>query len=379
MKVLVKATVSEFTGYGRDTIGLVEALMRANVDVYLDPTYLSPPLSQDIANLLTKRLIAPFDLLLHHVDPGALTLEQHTVRAADMRVAWTMWERSSFDNLNNKQTLRKRLNGVYDVLLSYDQVTKTAFEPYARKTRSYVAPPTLGILQGGYAPEGWAFAERDWATPNFNFCMLGQLHDRKDPWVAIEAFRELKEEHPDFATAGLELKTNIATLHPGLEELIPGLKIHYDVWTTEQVKDFYGRMHCLLAPSRGEGKNLPALEFMSTGGAVIATNWGGHTGWLNSEYSYPLNYTLAPAEKKFPECKDARADKEHLKELMLHVFRDRADARRKGQVASEVIPKMMSWDTVVKDLFLRLKDLNPEKGRKLHEQFVSLSESDSRD
>lgn len=373
MKVLVKAAFSKFSGYGNDSFGLTKALMNAGCDVYLDPVVMTPPLPQWCADLMTKPLEAPFDLLIHHVDPGALSLEQHTLRASKTRVAWTMWERSSLDNLNNRASLRKRFNGVYDLLLAYDQVTQAAFEPYMHRTRNYDALPPVGLLQGGYDPDDWPFVDRDWASPRFNFCMVGQLHERKDPWVAIEAFRELKEQFPEeFEPAELHLKTNILGLHPGLEELIPKLKIYYDVWPFEKLVAFYSQMHVLLAPSRGEGKNLPALEHMSKGGAVIATNWGGHTGWMNSQYAYPLDYELMAPDPKFPECKEARASKEHLKELMLHVFRNRAEVRRKAEIASNVIPQMMSWEKSVDDLFRRMRDLIPEKGRPLYDQYARL-------
>jgi glycosyltransferase involved in cell wall biosynthesis len=345
-------------------LGMTQAFIRAGWDVYLDPQVCSPPLTQEIADLLTKRLEAPFNLLVHHVDPGALSLEQHTARASEIRVAWSMWERSTLDNLHNHRTFKQRMNGIYHLLLAYDPVTYGAFEPFTKRSRKYSDLPVISQLQGGYWPDDHPYVKRDWSPPDryFGFCMLGQLHERKDPFVAIEAFRELKEQFPEeFEPAELHLKTNIPSLPPQMEEWIPKLKIHYDVWPAPKVKEFYSKMHCLLAPSRGEGKNMPALEMMSSGGAVIATNWGGHTGWMSSEYAYPLSYTLSPSDGRYPNCLDARADKEHLKELMLHVFRNRGEAKRKGEIASQVIPRMMSWDTVVQSLVRRVIDNLPEE------------------
>ena len=66
----------------------------------------------------------------------------------------------------------------------------------------------LGMLQGGFSPEVWQPpVERDWTGDWFGFCMVGQLHDRKDPFLAIEAFRELRQERgTDFEGAELHLK-----------------------------------------------------------------------------------------------------------------------------------------------------------------------------
>lgn len=109
---------------------------------------------------------------------------------------------------------------------------------------------------------------------------------------------------------------------------------------------------------------MPALEMQATGGTVIATNWGGHTQWLNKEYNYPLDYTLAPVDPEFPETLNARADVEHLKELMLHAYQNRDEVRRKGELAAQIIPKLASWDTVIERLLLQLKDSVPN-GEKL--------------
>ncbi len=360
MRILIKAPLNSFTGYGNDGIGLTMALLEAGVDVYLDPTTLSPPIPAEIATLLTKPLSTdkgPFDLLIHHVDPSQLGITQATRRAAKTTVAWSMWEYGSLDNCKRRSSLRKRMAD-YDLFLGYDSVTAAAFAPYVTGR--------AGVLQGGFWPENWRYVDRVWNGPKgpdgtgdrFGFCMVGQLHQRKDPFVAIEAFRELKEEYPEeFEPAELHLKTTVRTIHPGLEQIIPKLRVHYATWSQDVLRAFYGTQHCMLAPSRGEGKNMPPLEFMATGGTVIATNWGGHTQWLTPAVGYPLDYTLVPDAPTTPKCVSARASKDHLKSLMLHVLRNRAEAGRKGRTASELIPQMCSWPAVVDRLFTRLGDL----------------------
>lgn len=367
LKVLVKAPMSIYSGYGNDGIGIIRALINMGADVYIHPDIAEPPLPQDIADLFTKKLVAPFDLTIHHVDPGRLEITRETRHASDVAIAWSMWEYSSFDNLKQKRTLRSRLKP-YDALIGYDQVTAECFKPYMRKPTKNIPVQGLGIVQGGFEPGRWPTVERDWFSERFGFIMLGQLHERKDPFVAIQAFQELKEEFPEFAPAELHLKTNVGGLHPLMEEWCPGLKIHYATWSEDTVRDFYAANHVLLSPSRGEGKNMPALEFQSTGGAVIATNWAGHQQWLNPEYSYPLDYVLRPVSGQWGEkCMNARASKEHLKELMLHVFRNRAEVKRKGELAAQSISAQCSWDTVIHRLFQQLRTVLPDdKGERLY-------------
>lgn len=358
MKVLVQAPLSPYSGYGNDGIGIVRALMRAGADVYVNPTSAQPPWPKDIIHLMGKRLTNKYDLLINHVDPAQLGVTLEARQAAHCVLGWTMWEYSSLDNMQykDKRSLRKRLKD-FDYLLGYDDVTESAFDPYWSKDHEL---DNCMALQGGFWPDQWPKSEvRDWFEEPFRFCMVGQLHERKDPWVAIAAFRNLKQKHGDDFKAELHLKTNVAGLHPQMEQWIPGIRIHYAVWEESLLKEFYDKCHVLLAPSRGEGKNMPALEFMSTGGTVIATDWGGHTQWLEDSYSYPLDYVLRSIDEKHPNCLNARASEQHLEELMWHCYTNRAECRIKGDLASKVIPATCSWDKVIERLFTRLEASSP--------------------
>lgn len=347
MRVLVRAPFNPYSGYGNDGLGLVRTLLNSGIDVSIDPTWVSPPIPEEIARLLTRRIQGPFDLMIHHVDPLNLSMTEATRKLVSIAVGWTMWEYETLDNLAGRRGMRKNLAG-YDRVFGYDSVSAQALS-------RYVPDAKLGVLQGGFWPQEWPQVARDWTGDRFGFCMVGALHERKDPFVAIEAFRELKADKPDeFAGAELHLKTNIRSLHPAMEQWIPKLRVHYDVWTDDVLREFYASQHVLLAPSRGEGKNLPALEFQATGGAVIATNWGGHTQWLSRDYAYPLDYTLAPVRPSLPECRNARASKDHLKQLMWHVYTHREEVRRKAELAAQIIPRMCHWDAVVERLFTQI-------------------------
>lgn len=356
MKVLLKVPLASYSGYGNDGIGMARAFVRWGADVYLQPTVVQAPIPEDVAFLLTKELRAPFDLVINHVDPSVLNASDELRRSADVIVGWSMWEYSNFKNLPGRSKLKKNLKN-FDAIVGYDEVSSDCFKPYFKG-------PVLTV-QGGFWPEDWPEMERDWDAEDFYFCMVGVLSERKDPFLAVQAFSELKTEHEDFNEhARLSLKTVAPGLHSKMQDVYPGLRIFYDVWPTEVLKNFYAAQHVLLAPSRGEGKNMPALEFQSTGGVVIATDWGGHRQWLNPAYNYPLNYELQPVDNQHPDTLNARASVEHLKELMLHVFRNRNEAREKGAMAARVIPANSSWDSVIERLLLRVAE-SVEGGDKL--------------
>ena len=202
MRVLVAVPLSVYSGYGNDGIGLIMALLRKGIDVRVRPTHVDPPLPKEIAHLLTQELEPPFDLYLNHVDPLQLKQTDHNAEHATMSVGWTMWEMTSLANAEPEDVANIPENTEpFDLVLGYDPVSVQAL--------STVLPvEKLGMLQGGFTPDIWKPpVERDWTGDRFGFCMVGQLHDRKDPFTAIEAFRELKQEKGEaFEGAELHLK-----------------------------------------------------------------------------------------------------------------------------------------------------------------------------
>jgi LAGLIDADG DNA endonuclease family protein len=183
------------------------------------------------------------------------------------------------------------------------------------------------------------------------------------PYVSIQAFNELRHEHKEFESARLALHTTIGDPLVVFGDLIPGMKVWHEMWEKPVLEDFYHAAHVLLAPSRGEGKNLPALEMMTTGGAVAVTAWGGHQMWLGEEYAYGLDYTLTPTDARYPDqAHDAKVSVETMKDFMWHSFSNRDEVRRKAELAAEIIPKMCDWSVVIERFFDRVRDLVPGKG-----------------
>jgi glycosyltransferase involved in cell wall biosynthesis len=366
LRVLIKGPFSDYSGYGKDGWGLARALTQWGCDVYLQPTWLDVPVPRDLLPLLAKELRAPFDLLLNHWDPEHLHITREARQCSRVAVAWTMWEFAGGPGKDGKGvsglvphcpkrgSLRERLRW-FDLVLGYDPVSLAAIEPYIPRQVH------RGVLQGGFDSAEWKKTERDWFGERFGFIMHGALNDRKQPWLAIEAFQALKFEYPEaFAGATFALHTNMpGKLFPELNEPFRDSKIRVfiDAFDKPTLDDFYASAHCLLAPSRGEGKNLPALEFQTTGGVVAATNFGGHTQWISGDYAYPLDYELAPTIEGKPwAAQDARVSVEHLKEVIWHIYTHRGEARQKGELASRIIPQMCDWSVVAENLFRRIGD-----------------------
>jgi glycosyltransferase involved in cell wall biosynthesis len=274
----------------------------------------------------------------------AIQTDTHTYIADGLLSHNTMWEYERYRPDGWERTRVMLEESEFDLILAYDEVTAAALSD------EEVNPGVpVRVLQGGFSPEYWSRADpraRDWSG-TFRFAMVGRLDPRKNPWAAIRAFGRLKDEHGEEFDAELHLKTTIPGLiPPQVGERWPGIHIHLEWWTPERMLEFYAATHCLLAPSTGEGKNVPALEAMTTGIPVIATDYGGHRGWLSPEYAYPLGWT--PHE--FAAGPAAQPDEDELAELMWHVYTHRDEARGKGEVAARVIPPAMSWASVVRRL-----------------------------
>lgn len=376
LKVIVKSPYSQFSGYGADGFGLLRALHRWGCEVYPQPTWVDVPIPPDLLPLFGRELKPPFDLLINHWDPGHLYITREARMSVRVAVAWTMWEFAGGPGKDGQGVSglvphcrgRTRLPGVlrwFDLLLGYDEVTMAALEPF---TPRKVA---RGVLQGGYDSSEWRPLERDWDGGRLGFLMHGALGSRKQPWLAIQAFNELKFERPGpypdgFGDATFALHTILpGEVFPELNEPFreQRIKVFVEAFDHRTLEEFYRSGHVLLAPSRGEGKNLPALEMMSTGGTVAATAFGGHMQWMNADYAYPLDYELQPSFERYPwAAHDARVPLEHLKEVLWHIYTHRDEARRKGQLAARTIPVMCDWQVVTEALFRRIRDSVTSRG-----------------
>lgn len=369
IKVLVKSPFSLFSGYGNDGFGMLRALLNWGCDVYAQPTWLDTPVPADLLHLFGKALSPPFDLTINHWDPGDLELGFAPRQATRLAVAWTMWEfmagstpKSALRSFTHARTkdLSERLKW-YDLVLGYDPVSIQAIAPWCAEHTG------RGMLQGGYESKDWKPVKRDWTGERFGFCMHGALNSRKCPWTAIQAFNELKHEHPEFEPARLTIHNTVGGIPKEIEQAIPGLRVFQESFSDATLHEFYAANHVLVAPSMGEGKNLPALEMMSTGGTVAATNVGGHTMWMRGDIAYPLDFQWGPIFPNKPRgAQGAMVPVQAVKDAMWEAFTNREGARARGDLAAKLIPEMCDWSVVIEGLFRRCRDLVPHNGQLIY-------------
>lgn len=351
-RVLLKCAFNPSTGYGIDGITLAQELIAVGADVHLEPLFVGIPLPPDVAYLFTKPRPDHFECAIVHVDPGQLEAPPGLALAADKVIGWTMWEFTSMRSESWAKGFTEQVK-YFDNIIAYDQTSKQALSEYVPEDR-------LSVLQGGYSPKLWTVSkddpERDWSG-TFKFGMVGALNQRKNPFASIKAFEILKDKYGDEFDAELHLKNIAPTLHPAMMDVMPWLKIYYENWPHQKLRQFYLSLNCLLAPSWGEGKNLPALEAQTMGVPVIASKCGGHMQWADPEWAYLIDGQWL---EHVPGHKSLRVNYQELADLMWHVYTHKEEAKYKGELASRYIPQQCDWSSVVEKLGFLIEDIKPQ-------------------
>ena len=136
-----------------------------------------------------------------------------------------------------------------------------------------------------------------------------------------------------------------------------------DVLTENQMADLINTCDCYVAPSYGEGLNLPALQAMSCGKPVIATNWGGHTEFIDPMISLPIgvdkitNVDAIMLEKDFNYTNHQWAVPSalHLARLMRWCHNNREEASQIGYAAREYVKQMFNYEKIGKTLLRKFE------------------------
>ncbi len=353
MRLLMRASFNRYTGYGNDAVDIARFLAKHDVDVTPWPTNLMPGLPEDFLKLLvgaprkgdnaydvTLQFMPPFDLRISGPPPVQnISNLGLPVMLAEKHYGWSMWEkdRLTVEDMRGHgigQSPWKLLTAMYVTT----RMNVKAFQNYEPRIEYRVMPC-------GIDGDLYEVSKRSVDGPT-KFCMIGELHQRKDPFLAIQAFHQLKVEHGDAFDAELHLKAANVTLPQELTGVIDGLYVYNEYWQYKKLIDWMHSMHCYVGPSRGEGNLKPPMEFMATGGTVIATFWSGPTNWLIKEAGYPLDFQLLAMDRE-DGPREAYADLDHLKELMFHVHTHRQEARDKGQYAADWIRWSSDWNKII--------------------------------
>lgn len=355
MRLVLHAPFDTYSGYGNDAVDIAVFLDKAGVDVLPWPKTLLPGLPERFAKLLMKDPRGTKDAVVSFNPPQDLL--PWAMRNLGPRVyGWTMWERTPFlpDDLTdaggwasvdpespggvtyvNRAHEGRAFEGL-DRLLVTCGMNVDAFRNVDRDT-------PMDVLPCGIDPGKWRVERRD-PQRRMTFLMVGMLGGRKNPFLMLEAWREVKEEHPEF-DARLHLHTLAPGLHPKITDAYgPDLTLSERPLSHDELVRMYHDADVLVSTSRGEGNNKPAMEFMATGGTVIAPAWGGHENWMHRDATIPVPFEIVDKKGGYAECE---VDKDGLKRALLAAWEDRAATSRRGEVAAGFIRSSLAWPVVI--------------------------------
>ena len=365
MKLMFQAPFDVFSGYGNDAIELAIALANRGVDVVPFPMSIMPGLPGQFLALLGKPANQKYDVALQFSPPQELIADK-IMHLAPRRLGYTMWERNPLAPADlesedspwlkhdpvhggtyiDRARARRAFDGL-DELLVTCPMNVDAF-------RAIDADVPIGVVPCGVDTEFWQVRPRSSSRP-FTFVNVGMMTHRKNPFALLEAWKELKAENPDF-DARLVIHTLAAGLHPGITEGAygPDIVLSQRPLSKEQVRELYWSCDVFVSTSRGEGNNKPPMEFLSTGGPVIASDWGGHQNWLTPGCTWAVPGRVVPS----PSARHAvefEISKPALKEAMLEAYTNRALTQKKAIAAEGFARSALDWSHTAENLERHLR------------------------
>jgi GT2 family glycosyltransferase len=212
-------------------------------------------------------------------------------------------------------------------------------------------------------------------TGVYTFLSIFEWGERKMPELLLKAFNDEFRSSDDVillckilnVDPGVDVRSQIAALNlrPG------GGRIHVAencLVPTYQLGSLYCSADCFVLPSRGEGWGMPIIEAMACGLPVIATDWSAHRDFMNTDNGYPLPIErLVPAQAKCPYYAGfrwAEPSYYHLRRLLRHVFENQAEARAKGEKASQDVISNWTWDCAARKIVDRIDQIEASQKQK---------------
>ena len=115
--------------------------------------------------------------------------------------------------------------------------------------------------------------------------------------------------------------------------------------------NLYKSASAFVLPTRGEGWCLPCVEAMSMGLPIVVTNFSGPTEYLNEKYSYPI-----PIHNNINHDGTAEPDSNACTNLMQHLYKNPAEGKEKGALASKFVAKHLSPNIIAKKILKKLHE-----------------------
>ena len=205
------------------------------------------------------------------------------------------------------------------------------------------------------------YKERKNSIP-FTFIHVGSPSTRKNTQLAVDAFIELFGTSENYR---LIIKSNgppDARRFVGGSNLgglygINNIKIIDNYLTDSELANLFWQCHCMIYPTRGEGWGMAPFQSIATGLPTICTNrtaCGEFAG-----LSVPLEAGMSRANQFgiYEVGEWAEPKLADVCDRILYVINNYDEILEKTRHGSDYIHNTYSWDNIVKDYALRLKEI----------------------
>jgi glycosyltransferase involved in cell wall biosynthesis len=334
-RVLIRAGIDSYTGYGQIAEGLGRALAARGATVAFVPIRQCErflPLADSVRSRLIRASRDPWELL---IAPPWVPLDPRKGT-----IAYSMWETTKLPPGS-----AERLNRAGGVVVPSHWCAEV-FRGNGVVAPLYVIPPGV---DREYFPAG---------PPPTDVCVFGTAGrlahggPRKGIEAVIAAFRIAFPTEPD---ARLTVKIWPDCPVPAPDD--PRVTLVRTPLTTEGLARWYRGLTVYVSASCGEGFGMHPLQAMSCGRAVIATTFSGHSEYFDETVGYPLRYQCVPAGDSFAGLGEwGQPEPDHLAERMREVYAARFDAARLGAAAA-TRARSFTWQRAGDALLTVLRDL----------------------
>jgi glycosyltransferase involved in cell wall biosynthesis len=347
------------TGYGNDAVDMAVHLERLGHDVLPWPVNTMAGLPREFTDLLTKDPSEGrnADAVLMFAPPFQIQPWEFKIRDVPA-FGYSMWERTPLLRTDFDWPIDKPIGWAHYGLAG--MAVTTAMNIGAFEAIDRYLPMT--VVPCGIDPDDWPVLKRpdhpaEGANRPFRFLMHGALAGRKNPFAVFGAWRDLKQRHPD-CDAELWVHSYSMRLHPSIADVYGSKGTNPDggdIWMFSdslpyrEVLDMFHQCDVLVSPSRGEGNNKPAMQMLSTGGAVLASDWSGHQNWLDAPGAYPLRGKLIPAFGA-AGAEEFEVDHDSLVERMYLMWARQDHVREEALAGAQWIRDYMTWPRLLPNL-----------------------------
>lgn len=199
--------------------------------------------------------------------------------------------------------------------------------------------------------EGLAKFER-----KFKFLHISSCFPRKGIDELLDSYFQEFTKNDEVV---LIIKT-FPNVHNNLFELIsekrekyhndPEIYVINEELDSAEIKYLYKYCDVLVSPSRAEGFNMPALEAMACGKAIIVTNWSGHTMFCRSSSNQLVeyNFEFASSHLKLQGSYWARPDISSLRKALRYA---KENKNKQDAAILYSVKNKYTWEHVARNVF----------------------------